>query len=151
MNMIRLAGFNIIGILLPIFFSGCMLTTQFIVTNKMTSSITISSYHSGQSITIAPERKGCVMHTYGDLTIKCSSVVRTYKDLSPLEFRKTEWSHINNYVFARNLTVKLVVAQNGSIYVLPARGNFNSDIQPYGYPLAPESIVISQDSELEKR
>ncbi len=130
-------------VILPFFsiLTGCMVATRFVMNNGAGENVFIKSHHTQQEVKVAAGGCRSLPHTAGDITVYLGKDILLYENMSPLEFRNTEWIHSTWFLY-RSLTVKLYLDENGLLYVIP-KGSPKCNVyemremQPHGYPKKP--------------
>lgn len=130
-------------IILPFFtmLTGCMVNTRFVMNNGSGEDIVVKSHHTQQEVKIADGECRSVPHTAGNVTVYRGEDIWLYDDMSPLEFRDTEWMHSTWFLYP-SLTVRLYLDRTGLLYVIPkgsSKCNVHEmrEVQSPGYPKKP--------------
>ena len=121
--------------------TGCSVTTQFRIKNATGQDVTVTSAQTKEAIGIADGASRLIPHTAGNVTVTYADGNSwLYKNLSPLQFRETSFATFKKHLYGSSITVDLLLAKDGRVYVMPAKAkdfDAQKSEQPAGFPIVP--------------
>ncbi|MGI5870391.1 MAG: hypothetical protein ACOX9C_13235 [Kiritimatiellia bacterium] len=135
------------GVSASFLFAGCMVKTQYAITNGTGMDVVVKSHHTEEEILLPKAKCKYLPHTAGHLTVYYDGGTWLYKDMSPLEFHNTDWMDSTWFIYTTK-TVPLYISTNGCLYVIPTgKKKEIENSQPMGYPKQPfrETLISGQE------